>query len=97
MEINEKEIKKIKIVILIPHLEKEYEVTLPNSTSGIKLKNTLIKKNPSLDMKLKSGEEFNFNFFCKGIGRYLDVEKSMYANGITNGETIIIEKDLDPG
>ncbi|MCO6492269.1 MAG: hypothetical protein J5I98_27880 [Phaeodactylibacter sp.] len=90
---------QMKISVSIPHLEKEYDVNVPDTVSGEKLYNALLQRTKDL-LESDDGGENVFELFSKRLGKkvypdYRDV--SLKDIGVREGDTIIVKKDLDPG
>ncbi len=87
---------QIKISVNIPHLEKEYDVNVPDSATGEKLFEALLKTNPNL----KNDDADVYELFSKRVGKKVFPDyrsTSLKEIGIEQGDTIIVKKDLDPG
>ena len=85
--------EKIKLTVSVPHLQKEYDVDLPESTTGKRLYEALIKK-------LQDGSGVVYELFSKKAQKkiYPDLkDQTLKGMGIKPGDTIILKKDMDPG
>ncbi len=86
----------IKISINIPSLEKEYDVTLPETVTGERLYAAIMDRADGL----KDNAEDVYELYSKRIGKkvYPDFKSSTLQElGIENGDSIIVKKDIIPG
>lgn len=87
---------QIKISVSIPHLEKEYDVNVPDTATGEKLFKALLQQSPALT---ESGEDV-YELFSKRLGKKIfpDYQSSILKDiGIKEGDTILLKRDIDPG
>ncbi|MEM9985469.1 MAG: hypothetical protein AAF804_10275 [Bacteroidota bacterium] len=88
---------KIKLTVSVPHIQKDYDVELPDSTTGKRLFEALTKK---LAGSGGSGDNEVYELFSKkaGLKVYPDLkDQSLKQMGIQPGDTVILKKDMDPG
>ena len=86
----------IKISISIPFLEKEYDVTLPETVTGERLFTAILDRTEGL----KDNAEDVFELYSKRVGKkvYPDFKGSTLQEiGIADGDSIIVKKDIIPG
>lgn len=89
----------IKVTVSVPHIQKEYDVNLPESTTGKKLYEALLKR-----INIQEGNGLGgpvvYELFSKKAGKkiYPDLkDHTLDQMGIVMGDTIILKKDMDPG
>lgn len=90
----------IKLEVRVPHLQKEYDVDVPETTTAQRLYDALMARvEPSSNGQGLEGPvvyELTAKRAQKKI--YPDYkDQSLQQIGIKTGETIIIKKDMDPG
>ncbi len=87
---------KIKLTVSVPHIQKEYDVELPDNTTGKRLFEALTKKLGASG----GGSNDVFELFSKKaqVKVYPDLQdQSLKQMGIQPGDTVILKKDMDPG
>lgn len=90
---------QMKISVSIPHLEKEYDVNVPDTATGEQLYQALLKRTGEL-LESDDGGENVFELYSKRLGKKIypdNRNNSLKDTGVQAGDQIIIKKDLDPG
>jgi hypothetical protein len=91
--------KSIKVTVRVPHIQKEYDVSLPVETTGKKLYEALISRLNNAEGNGLAGPVV-FELFSKKVGKQIypaHKDQTLAQIGIMQGDTIILKKDMDPG
>ncbi len=89
----------IRVTVSVPHLQKEYDVSLPLTTTGKKLYEALVARVKNLGADTEMGP-IVYELFSKKAQKklYPDLkDHTLSQMGIKDGDTIILKKDMDPG
>lgn len=90
----------IKITASIPHVQKEYNISVPDNTTGKRLYEAIMAKAKT---ELRGDDLAGvvvYELFAKHAKKkvYPDLEMQTLAQiGLKEGETLILKKDMDPG
>lgn len=85
---------QIKISVRIPHLEKEYDVNLPDHITSERLYQAILDR--AQELSNNDGYELYAKHVRKKI--YPDYQdKSLETIGVKEGETIIVKRDEEAG
>lgn len=89
----------IKVTVSVPHIQKEYDVNLPEETTGKKLYEALLKR-----VNIQEGGGLSgpvvYELFSKKANKQIYPafkDHTLVQMGIIPGDTIILKKDMDPG
>lgn len=91
----------IQVTVHVPHLQKEYDVNLPEATTGKRLYEALISRVQNLKEGGGGAEgPVVYELFSKRTSKkiYPDLkDQTLEQIGIQSGDTVILKKDMDPG